>query len=101
MARQNLSKSYQIIKYMSKCCDFCFIENEKGKNVSGKIIRISNELTTLPDKLRVYEIEVIFEDNSGKIFSLSEMFEPEFTLNAKYKLVIVSDYIKGFEKYED
>lgn len=89
------------IRIKSLLYDFCYVEEDKGKKVKCKVVRVSKNLVTLPDKLKVYEVEVEFDDGSGKIYSISEMFEPELIEESNYNFVIVSDYIKEYEEYEN
>ena len=78
--------------------DFEYIENAESNVINGKVVSISNDLVTLPDKLKVYEVRVEFNDGSGKVLSISEMFEPVLKVGSNYKIEVVSNYIKGFEE---
>lgn len=80
--------------------DFSFIEEKEAKTFIGKVNEYKKELITLPDKSKVYVVNVVFKDETGKNFLISQIFDVDLEKDATYKFRVVSDYVKGYEKYE-
>ena len=51
----------------------------------------------------VFEMEVYLiavKNETGKNFLISQIFDVDLEKDATYKFRVVSDYVKGYEKYE-
>ncbi len=81
--------------------EFTSIKNDHGSKIEGIIESIGEKPITLADKSKVYEVYVKYDNESGKLYYLSEIFDVRFEVGKKYKFVVAYDYIKEFELDED
>lgn len=100
------SFAFLFIFFLFKFLHFKRIQNEYDTLLNSEkdiikceVLECSNYLTTLPDKTRCYEVMVL-KDNKEVVYYLSEIFDISEIKQGECKLLIFSDYIKGYQ-YED